>query len=69
LFVTHVGLGLPRYLNDLRLATAKLLLETTPWRLRVIAAEVGFPNERVFRMRFKDKYGELPSEYRNSIAE
>jgi AraC-like DNA-binding protein len=51
------------YINSLRLAEAKHLLETTGDLCETIAEKCGFP-ERTFYRLFREKYNLTPNEYR-----
>ena len=63
LFTSEFGVSPQRYLNHLRLAKAKELLENGMLSVKEIAAEVGFPNPSRFCRSFKARYGTTPKEY------
>ena len=64
LFKESVGSSPGEYLRTLRLAEAKLLLETTFDQIGQIGLSVGLPDIQHFGREFKYKYGLSPSEYR-----
>jgi len=68
LFKDETGTSITRYRNQLRLARAKHLLETTFLSIKEVAASVGIGEISHFVRDFKKAYGMTPSEYRNAIA-
>ena len=52
------------YLNDLRIRRAKQLLEDPDIRIRQIAHDVGFEDEKYFSRQFKKMTGQSPGDYR-----
>lgn len=61
------GISPYKYLIKIRLDRAKLLLEETDYTIREIADKVGFGTYNGFSMCFRNAFGVLPSQYRNSI--
>ena len=64
LFKECVGVSPSEYLRTLRLAEAKLLLQTTFDQIGQIGISVGIPDIQLIGREFKYKYGYSPSEYR-----
>ena len=58
------GCSLSELLNERRLNIAKMLLTTTQHTLNEISEMVGYPNEKMFREKFKNQYGVSPNNYR-----
>jgi len=58
------GCSLSELLNEKRLNIAKMLLTTTQHTLNEISEMVGYPNEKMFREKFKNQYGVSPNNYR-----
>lgn len=66
---TELGIGLPDYLNSLRVEEAKLHLrnpEFSNYTLVAIALEAGFNSKTTFNTAFKKITSVTPSEYRNA---
>ncbi|MFT8640190.1 MAG: AraC family transcriptional regulator [Bifidobacterium sp.] len=55
-----------RYLIDIRIREAKLLLETTSYSIGEVADMVGYANPLYFSRLFRSHVGMSPSQYRNS---
>lgn len=58
------GCSLSELVNERRLNIAKMLLSTTQLSVREISEKVGYPNEKIFREKFKNQYGLPPNNYR-----
>ncbi len=58
------GMSPMKYVNNVRLRKARMLLAETERSLSEIAAKTGFNSLHYFSRRFKEKYGVAPSEYR-----
>lgn len=54
-------------LKKLRLRRAKTLLENSNVTIKVIAEQCGYYDQAHFTRAFHEAYGQLPSEYKNSI--
>lgn len=65
-FAEQVGLTPMRFLEQQRLAQAKLLLEHTAQPIQQIAVRVGFDSPFYFSLRFKKHTGQSPRDYRKS---
>ena len=65
LFKSEVGISPQRYVNNIRLEKAKMLLESGVLSVKEISCEIGFPNVSSFCRSFKVRYGATPREYRN----
>jgi transcriptional regulator GlxA family with amidase domain len=52
------------HIGYMRIQHAQKLLETTDWKLEVIASEVGYHSGDVFTRAFARYVGMTPSEYR-----
>lgn len=58
------GLSTNKFMLEIRLQTARALLETRPRpTLGAIAEQVGFKKASYFSTRFRERFGILPSEY------
>lgn len=61
------GLTPNQYLNELRLQTARRLLEAGPKNsIKEVAFQVGIRDVKYFSQQFKKRFGRLPSSYRNA---
>lgn len=63
-FNEEVGESMPSYLTKVRLARAKLLLETTDDAIAAIGLSVGFNSASYFSRLFKRRFGVTPARYR-----
>lgn len=68
LFHEQVGTSFNRYVTDIRLNNAALLLKTTDKSILTAALESGFNSISYFNRMFKEYYGKTPGEYRKSGA-
>ncbi|UVI33334.1 AraC family transcriptional regulator [Paenibacillus spongiae] len=66
-FRSMTGMSPNRYMQELKLASAKVSLETTNASVKEIAAALRFYDEFHFSKLFKQRYGVSPREYRRSI--
>lgn len=64
LFRQHFGTGFVDYLNDLRIAAAKQLLDDPTLPLKTVAARCGYDTPSYFAKSFKRRTGLTPTEYR-----
>jgi transcriptional regulator GlxA family with amidase domain len=64
LFKVHTGTSPIHYLRELRLETARSLIENSFERIKEIRVQVGMSNSGHFTRDFKAKFGLTPSEYR-----
>jgi AraC family transcriptional regulator, arabinose operon regulatory protein len=64
LFREQIGLPPLQYLEELRLQRAAQLLRSTGLRISEIAEEVGYEEAFYFSSRFRKKFGQPPSHYR-----
>jgi transcriptional regulator GlxA family with amidase domain len=69
LFRNEVGLSPAKFLKQLRMERAKVLLETTDLSIKEIIAAVGFTDESHFRRDFKNRFGLPPAQYRRNHRE
>jgi len=67
LFKRYLGISPKKYLTLLRIQQAADLIGNTNDKLNLIAADVGFPDEKSFYAAFKEKYHQTPLEYRRNI--
>jgi two-component system response regulator YesN len=71
-FKKQTGITVLDYITDLRLETAKKLLEQEELKVNEIAQRIGYQDTKYFSRLFKQKWGSLPSEfrkkYKNSIT-
>lgn len=63
-FKKALGISPMKYLNNLRLKEASLLLENTDYSMDVIARITGLNSSSYFSQRFKKTYGINPYQYR-----
>lgn len=68
-FKKRYGVSPVRYLNLIRMETAKLLLTDTEKRVAEIAAEVGFNHSAYFSEMFLKTVGTSPTQYRRLLTE
>ena len=59
-----VGVPPMRYITDLRLNEARMLLESTVYPIAEIADMVGYDNPLYFSRLFRSRFGQPPSRYR-----
>lgn len=64
LFKMQMGVSPAQYLKDLRLETARTLLETTSLSVKEVRARVGLQDQSHFVRDFNNAYGVPPSQYR-----
>ena len=63
LFKAETGVNFSRYLNELRIREARILLNTTSLKANQIAIQVGYTDANYFYNTFKKYTGLYPSEY------
>jgi DNA-binding response OmpR family regulator len=63
-FREHVGMSVFEYLTELRMETARQLLESTDMQVQLIAARIGYSNAGDFTRAFRRRYGVGPREFR-----
>ena len=62
------GMSPTDLIRDIRLKkAAQLLMQSPEATTRDIALKVGFADPKYFSRRFKEKFGVLPTEYRNVV--
>jgi AraC-like DNA-binding protein len=66
-FRERTGMSPSRYMQELKLASAKTTLETTSMSVKEIAASLRFYDEFHFSKLFKQRYGVAPRTYRKRI--
>lgn len=66
-FRALTGKSPSRYMQDLKLASAKASLETTNLSIKEIASALSFYDEFHFSKTFKQRYGHAPSDYRRLL--
>jgi AraC-like DNA-binding protein len=62
----HTGMTYSRFLQDIRLEKAKILLKTTQFTIEDIARRVGYENQTYFYRIFHEKFHTKPDELRRS---
>lgn len=67
LFNTTLNTTPNRYLNDVRLRNARQMLLQTDHSVQHVAHRCGFPTVSYFIKRFKERFGESPTTFRNTI--
>lgn len=68
LFRERVGLTIFEYFSELRLETARHLLEGSTMQIQAIATHVGYRNAGDFTRAYRRRYGIGPREHRNSTG-
>ena len=63
-FKNYTGMNFVNYLKEIRIKTAKRLLENTELRIQEVGKMVGYENDKHFMKIFKNICGVSPSEYR-----
>lgn len=63
IFKSVCGISLKRYILNLRIERAKLLLSEGNCSITMVGSMVGIPNSSYFTKLFKESTGKLPSEY------
>lgn len=66
-FKNTAGISFQKYLNNLRLDKSLSMLIDPNSNITKTALDSGFPNIKSYTSAFKEKYGVLPSKYRNDI--
>lgn len=66
LFRQRVGMTVFDYFTELRLETARSLLELSDTHIQLISDRVGYSNPGDFTRAFRRRYGVSPSEYRQA---
>lgn len=69
MFQKYAGTNFKSYLQDIRLRYAWRELRSSDGTLSDIAQISGFPDSRAFARAFRQKYGILPSVYRDSLRQ
>ena len=64
LFREQIGVPPQQYLEEIRLQRAAQLLRSTGLRISEVAEETGYTGAFYFSNRFRKKFGQSPSEYR-----
>lgn len=63
-FKKHTGIGMAKYLNNIRIRKAKELLRSTELQIQEIADQVGYFDAKYFSRQFKLATGMTPASYR-----
>jgi transcriptional regulator GlxA family with amidase domain len=69
LFKEQIGVQLGDYLLECRLRIAAELLKSTEMRVKEIAHIAGYEHSSSFIRAFKNRFGTIPGDYRQSLAE
>ena len=64
LFKRVAGMSFVTYLTHVRLSHAARLLKESPLTIAQVACEVGFSDQSYFDRRFKEAFGQTPSDFR-----
>ena len=64
LFKSVAGMSFVTYLTHVRLSRAARLLKESPLTIAQVACEVGFSDQSYFDRRFKEAFGQTPSDFR-----
>ena len=68
LFKRHTGISVFEHLNRYRLRRASRLLSNTGLPISQVAEQCGFPNASFFALKFRQRHGCSPTEYRQRFA-
>lgn len=68
-FRDRTGMSPNRYMQELKLSSAKASLETTSLSIKEIAASLQFYDEFHFSKLFKQRYGASPRDYRQRLKQ
>lgn len=63
-FSAREGIGIGQAIRNRRLEQAKVMLESTSWRIREISEQCGFTRQNYFTQAFRRSTGLTPLEYR-----
>ena len=63
-FKKYTGIGMARYLNNIRIRKAKELLTSTELQIQEISDRVGYMDVKYFSRQFKADTGQTPAQYR-----
>ncbi len=66
-FKKHTGVGMAKYLNNIRIRKAKELLKSTDLQVMEIADQVGYFDAKYFSRQFKLVTGMTPAQYRQDM--
>lgn len=69
LFIRETGRSIPAYITELQLFLAAGLLASSSLSVNEIGYECGFSSPSYFIMKFREKYGKAPGEWRNAKGE
>ena len=69
LFKEQIGMQMGDYLLECRLKTAAELLKSSDMSVKEIAHIVGYEHSSSFIRAFKNMFGTVPSDYRQSLVE
>ncbi|GAA3315136.1 hypothetical protein GCM10020331_009400 [Ectobacillus funiculus] len=67
IFKKQTGKTVFDYITDLRLETAKELLQEQDLKVAEIARLIGYQDTKYFSRLFKQRWGSLPSEFKKKI--
>lgn len=68
IFSDTIKVGFYKYINSMRISSAKELLQNTNRDILGIGLDCGFENQQTFNRVFKDQTGLTPKEYRKTYA-
>lgn len=63
-FAAREGIGIGQVIRNRRIEHAKVLLETTNWRIQQVSEQCGFTRQNYFTQAFRRNTGVTPLEYR-----
>ena len=67
-FQQKIGMAPGKFLTQLRLQQAALLLNQSQKSVLAVALDVGYQSEAHFSKAFKSAYGMSPSQYRKRVS-
>lgn len=66
-FKKHTGIGMAKYLNNIRIRKAQELLKSTDLQIQEIADRVGYFDSKYFSRQFKLATGMTPAQFRQEL--
>jgi two-component system, response regulator YesN len=64
IFIKETGCGINKYIKNLRMEKAKVLLYHTNMKIIDICNKVGYHNQSYFVRSFREHFGSSPEKYR-----
>ena len=67
IFKKETGQTLVKYITDIKMQKAKMLLEDMDMKIIQVARSLGYENQSYFNRLFKNYYGVTPGQYREKL--